>query len=50
LYVDDIDEGVYQSERATLKGLIVEDVGFQFFHPQRVLRTRQRAGIEFIKS
>ena len=41
---------IYQNEKTISKGLIVEDVGFQFFHLQRVLRTRQRTGKEFIKS
>ena len=50
LHVGDIDEVAYQNERAILEGLIVEDVGFQFFRRQRVLRTRQRAGKECIKS
>jgi hypothetical protein len=35
LHVGDIDEVAYQNERAILEGLIVEDVGFQFFCHQR---------------
>ena len=50
LHVGDIDVEAYQNERATLKGPIVEDVGFQFFRLLRVLRTRKRARVQLIKS